>query len=114
MCGTGHSTMRAEVIVMTQDEFDEWMRQQKTVTRPRQKDGDKTHYEDRPLRATMVEMGRRLSESAGCFKCHSVDGSPHIGPTWLDMYRRGETMRDGSTIGAGAGGITESVMEPKR
>lgn len=113
MCGTGHSTMRAEVIVMTQDEFDEWMRQQKAVTRPRQKDGDKTHYEDKEPRATMIEMGRRLSESAGCFKCHSVDGSPHIGPTWLDMYRRVETMQDGSTIVADEEYITESMMEPK-
>lgn len=113
MCGTGHSTMRAEVIVMTQEEFDNWMREQKDQTRQRQKDGTKTHYEDKWPQATMAEIGQKISESAGCFKCHSVDGSPHIGPTWLDMYRRIETMQDGSLVVADEEYITESMMEPK-
>jgi cytochrome c oxidase subunit 2 len=113
MCGTGHSTMRAEIIVMEPGEFDEWMRHEKDVTNKRQQDGVKTGTEERPPQATMIELGRKLSESAGCFKCHSVDGSPHIGPTWLDMYRRTETMQDGTTIVADEQYITESMMEPK-
>jgi cytochrome c oxidase subunit 2 len=113
MCGTGHSTMRAEVVVMEPAEFDEWMRQQKDVLRQRQKDGTKTLAEDRPVNATMIEIGRKLSESAGCLKCHSVDGTPHIGPTWLDMYRRVETLQDGKTQVADEEYITESMMEPR-
>jgi cytochrome c oxidase subunit 2 len=46
-------------------------------------------------------------------KCHSTDGTPHIGPTWVDMYRRVETMQDGTTIIADEAYITESMMEPK-
>ena len=56
---------------------------------------------------------RKLSESAGCFKCHSTDGSPHIGPTWLDMYMRKETLENGQIQIADEAYITESMMAPK-
>jgi cytochrome c oxidase subunit 2 len=113
MCGTGHSTMRAEVIVMEPREFDTWFAQQKMQTRPRQKDGTKTHFEDRDPQATMIMMGRQIAEQAGCFKCHSTDGSPHIGPTWLDMYMRKETLENGQIQLADEAYITESMMDPK-
>ena len=113
MCGTGHSTMRAEVVVMAPNDFDKWFAEQRANTRPRQKDGTKTAIEDRDPRATMIELGQKLSESAGCFKCHSVDGSAHIGPSWLDMYMRKEVMQGGQTLLADEAYITESMMDPK-
>jgi cytochrome c oxidase subunit II len=114
MCGTGHSTMRAEVVVMEPHEFDKWFQAQRDQSRPRQKDGTKIAIEDRDPHATMIEMGRKLAESAGCFKCHSTDGSPHIGPTWLDMYLRKETMQGGALQIADEEYITESMMDPKK
>ena len=42
--------------------------------------------------AAMVEQGQQLAGAPGCFKCHTIDGSPHIGPTWLGMYVREETL----------------------
>jgi cytochrome c oxidase subunit 2 len=113
MCGTGHSTMRAEVVVMPPNEFDKWYTDQRQQTRPRQKDGTKIAVEDRDPHATMIEMGQKLAESAGCFKCHSTDGSPHIGPTWLDMYMRKETLQNGQVQLADEAYITESMMDPK-
>ncbi|MGZ3443240.1 MAG: cytochrome c oxidase subunit II [Polyangia bacterium] len=113
MCGTGHSTMRAEVIVMEPKDFDKWFADQRDQSRPHQKDGTKVAIEDRDPHATMIEMGRKLAESAGCFKCHSTDGSPHIGPTWLDMYMRKETLQGGAPQIADEAYITESMMEPK-
>ncbi|MDB4965339.1 MAG: Cytochrome c oxidase polypeptide [Myxococcales bacterium] len=113
MCGTGHSTMRAEVVVMEPQEFDKWYAEEKSHSRAKQRDGRKTNIEDRDPHATMIEMGRQLAESAGCFKCHSTDGSPHIGPTWLDMYMRKETLQGGQVQVADEAYITESMMEPK-
>ncbi|HXU69307.1 MAG TPA: cytochrome c oxidase subunit II [Polyangia bacterium] len=113
MCGTGHSTMRAEVVVMDPAEFDKWITDQKAQTRPKQKDGSKIAIEDRDPHATMAMQGQKLAESAGCFKCHSTDGSPHIGPTWLDMYMRKETLENGQIQLADEAYITESMMDPK-
>jgi cytochrome c oxidase subunit II len=113
MCGTGHSTMRAEVIVMAPNDFDKWFTEQRHQTRPHQKDGTKTIVEERDPHATMIEEGRKLAESAGCFKCHSTDGSQHIGPTWLDLYMRKETLQGGQIQLADEAYITESMMDPK-
>jgi cytochrome c oxidase subunit 2 len=111
MCGTGHSIMRAEVVVMPPDDFDRWLADQQ-VGRAQQRDGAKTPAEEQPPEATMVEMGRRLSQTAGCMKCHTINGEAHIGPTWLDMYRRAEPLEDGTTVVADEGYITQSMMDP--
>jgi cytochrome c oxidase subunit II len=60
-----------------------------------------------------VEQGRLASLKYGCVKCHSVDGSPHIGPTWLDMYHRQEQLEGGKTVLVDEAYITESMMDPK-
>ena len=39
MCGTGHSTMRAEVIVMEPHEFDLWFAEERSHTPAKQRDG---------------------------------------------------------------------------
>jgi cytochrome c oxidase subunit 2 len=61
----------------------------------------------------MVAAGQRLATSAGCPKCHSVDGSRHIGPTWLDLYHKVEDLEGGGRVFVDEGYITESMMEPK-
>jgi cytochrome c oxidase subunit 2 len=60
----------------------------------------------------LVDEGRRVAVEAGCFKCHSVDGSAHIGPTWLDMYMRTETLQSGKKIVADEAYLTKSMMDP--
>jgi cytochrome c oxidase subunit 2 len=111
MCGTGHSIMRAEVVVLAADEFDRWF-QESRQGRGQQHDGAKSELEPRQPEATMVEMGQRLAQSAGCMKCHTINGEAHIGPTWLDMYLRKEPLEDGTTVIADEGYITQSMMDP--
>jgi cytochrome c oxidase subunit 2 len=53
----------------------------------------------------------------GCRSCHSIDGSASTGPTWLDLYGRTETFRDGTTIDLSddvefANYVRQSVYEP--
>lgn len=60
----------------------------------------------------LTEQGRRVAAEKGCLKCHSVDGSAHIGPTWLDMYRREEHLEDGETVLADEAYLTKSMMQP--
>jgi cytochrome c oxidase subunit 2 len=63
-------------------------------------------------RTSLAEQGRRLSAEYGCFKCHTVDGTRHIGPTWLDLYRKAEKLQDGKTVVADEAYLTESMMDP--
>jgi cytochrome c oxidase subunit 2 len=62
---------------------------------------------------TLADQGRRLASEYGCFKCHSVDGTRHIGPSWLDLYQRREPLEGGGAVVADEGYLTESMMDPR-
>ncbi len=111
MCGVGHSAMLAEVIVMPQDAFDAWLADQRRGNAPAQ-DSAPTAAEAVDPRSSLVEQGKLVAEKYLCMKCHTVDGSQHIGPTWLDLYRKHERLSDGSTVVADEAYLTESMMDP--
>jgi cytochrome c oxidase subunit 2 len=111
-CGLGHSAMLGELVVMPAEEWDVWMEQQRRGSQPQAQDGQPTAGEDTDLRGSLVEQGRRIAAVQGCFKCHTVDGTQHIGPTWLDLSGRTVKLEGGRTIVADEAYLTRSMMEP--
>jgi cytochrome c oxidase subunit 2 len=112
-CGTDHSNMWGEVVVVRPEEFDAWMAAAKRAGPTARQDMAPTSQESPEPNASMPAIGQRLAAQLGCLKCHSVDGSPHIGPTWLDLYGRREPMQDGQTIVVDEAYLTESMMDPR-
>lgn len=111
-CGTWHSQMWGEVVVMPPAEFDSWMLQQRAGAGLT--DRVDTSTDDGPsFHGTLVEYGKRVAMAQGCLKCHSLDGDPHIGPTWLDLYRRTETLETGETVLADEAYLTDSMIDPR-
>lgn len=109
-CGTWHSQMWGEVVVMPPAEFDDWMTQQRAGLVDRVDTGG----DDGPsFHGTIVEYGKKVAMAQGCLKCHSLDGDPHIGPTWLDLYRRRETLETGEVVVADEGYLTDSMIDPR-
>jgi cytochrome c oxidase subunit 2 len=45
-------------------------------------------------------------------KCHTVDGTRHIGPTWTDLYMRDERLANGKRVVADESYLTRSMMDP--
>jgi len=111
-CGLSHSGMVGEVVVLPGPDFDAWMADQQRGLAERQ-DAQDVRAERVAPESSMVEQGRSLATSQGCTRCHSVDGSNHIGPTWLDLYRRRELTTEGKVIEADEAYLTESMMDPK-
>src|SRR5262249_16841518 len=111
-CGTNHSNMRGEVIVLRPDEFDAWLADQRRG-RVAQQDGAPTDEEEVLPSADLTRQGELFAVQYGCLKCHSIDGSPPIGPAWLDLYLRREPLEGGGTIVADEPYITESMMDPR-
>ena len=62
---------------------------------------------------SIVEYGKKIAMAEGCVKCHSLDGQPHIGPTWLDIYLRRETLENGQMVVADEGYLTDSMIDPR-
>ena len=108
-CGLGHSAMLAEIIAMPPEEFDAWLADARRSTVVAAQDSPEDRVDPR---TSLTEQGRRLAAEYGCFKCHTVDGTRHIGPTWLDLYRKTERLQDGKNVVADEAYMTESMMDP--
>jgi cytochrome c oxidase subunit 2 len=108
-CGTWHSQMWGEVVVMPGPDYDAWMAQQKAGLSNRIDSGGD---DGGAFRGSLVEYGTRIAMASGCLKCHTVDGTPHIGPTWVDLYLRRETLTTGETVIADEGYLTDSMIDP--
>jgi cytochrome c oxidase subunit II len=109
-CGTWHSQMVGHVVVLPGPEFDSWIARQRMGLAARVDSSGSDTGEN--FRGDLVTYGRRVATAQGCLKCHSVDGEPHIGPTWVDLYKRKTTLVDGKTIIADEAYLTESMMDP--
>jgi cytochrome c oxidase subunit 2 len=101
LCGTSHSYMQASVIVMTQEEF------AKTL-------GD-LQAEAEAAAASGVpdaNRGQQVYETGGCKACHSIDGTPLIGPTWRGLFGSTVQLADGSSVEADETYLTQSIRDP--
>jgi cytochrome c oxidase subunit II len=91
-CGTGHSRMRGHVIAMPPAEFAAWL-----TTHPTQ---------------DLAHEGEKLAAERGCLRCHTVNGLPHLGPTFLHLYRSTVSLTNGDRVVADEAYLTESMMDP--
>jgi cytochrome c oxidase subunit 2 len=92
LCGVGHPNMRGFVVIEEEAAFQTWLAQQPLFSKtlmPATAGGAGLD--------ALETTGRALAQSKGCVACHSVDGSPGVGPTWKGLYGKTETMTDGST-----------------
>ena len=71
-CGVGHSHMRSKLVIMTADDFRKW-------------------YKATPGKK-ISDLGPTLLQAKGCLGCHSLDGTPKVGPTFKGLLGRKETV----------------------
>ncbi len=100
ICGLQHATMLAPVRVVDQATWDAF--QAEMLAQPKIAD------------LTAVERGELWSQQFGCLGCHSVDGSPGAGPTWLGVYGREEALTDGTTVTVDDAYLSESILDPNK
>lgn len=65
-----------------------------------------------PEAGPAIEQGRLLAQTRGCLACHSVDGSPGVGPTWKGLYGKQEALADGTTVPVDEAYLRESILDP--
>ncbi|MGB7972484.1 MAG: cytochrome c oxidase subunit II [Candidatus Deferrimicrobiaceae bacterium] len=95
-CGVGHSTMRAELIVMEPAAFAAW----------REKKGA-------PAGLSLADQGKALMEKSGCLGCHAVEGKEKVGPNLGGVFDRKVPLSDGTTVTADEEYLRESILDPK-
>lgn len=110
-CGLQHSDMRAEIVVLPGDVFDRWFEEQRKGFENR-RDTVPKDPEELPYLANLELQGERVAGQRGCLHCHSTDGSPLIGPTWLNLWMSTVTLTTGEEVIADDAYLTRSMMDP--
>jgi cytochrome c oxidase subunit 2 len=96
-CGRDHSEMNKVVRVVSQKDFQEWLKQAAT-----------------PKDIPLPKLGEQLYTQRGCQSCHSLDGSQKVGPTFQGLYgMENHQMTDGSTVTVDENYLRESILKPE-
>ena len=93
-CGVGHSSMMTKVEVMPQKDFESWYAGGK-VPETREHEAKEKERAPAPKKAEPSDEGAQLLATKGCLGCHTVDGTPKIGPTFKGLYGKKETVIQG-------------------
>jgi cytochrome c oxidase subunit 2 len=99
-CGTGHSQMNAQVVVMNPKQYNVWLAETGSAD------------DDLPL----DELGAKLYSKKACITCHTLDGSPLVGPSYLQtsqMWGQERVFDDGSSATIDDNYIRNSILEPQ-
>ena len=62
--------------------------------------------------ALLVSQGEAAATAYGCAACHSVDGTPGIGPSWLAVAGSDRPLADGTSVVADTDYLVESILDP--
>lgn len=103
ICGLQHSQMFATVRVMNQADYDAWAAE--IASKPGLDELDTMTPEAR---------GEFWYTEFGCNGCHTLDGTPGAGPTWLGLYGREEQLTDGSTVIVDEAYLYDSILNPNK
>lgn len=114
-CGTSHSGMLGDVVVLDDQQWADWKAGKKIGPVP-VAGRELTQAEIEKAAATttgsLADQGKALFESKGCVACHSVDGTAKVGPTLKGLFGHKVELADGSTATADENYIRESIEKP--
>lgn len=114
LCGVGHSRMRAGVVVLRPEEYENWVRGRAPLVTdlPGRVPPNLAEPTLLEIQQEMALLGREVAARHGCLRCHTTDGSSHIGPTWYNLFGAWETMADGELIRVDEAYVTRYIMDP--
>jgi cytochrome c oxidase subunit 2 len=114
-CGNSHSMMRAELIALDGEDFARWLeRGSDSAETPPPNDAVPSvpNALGPSKKTSLTRLGELVAAQQGCLRCHTLDGTPHIGPTWAGLYLAKVPLQGGSTVVADEAYLTESMMDP--
>jgi cytochrome c oxidase subunit 2 len=98
-CGLQHANMVTKIVVLPVEEFNQWV----------QKGREEIEV------AKGKSHGTQLLQEKGCLACHSIDGTPRVGPTLKGLFGKTVTvMTNGKerNIVADEAYLRKSILEP--
>jgi cytochrome c oxidase subunit II len=106
-CGVGHSRMLGRVQVLGQADYAKWL-----ADRP-SPDEDALAGQTALSGGDLAAVGKEVAARRGCLSCHTIDGQPHIGPSWAGLFGSEVPLAGGRTVRADEEYLTRSMMDPQ-
>ncbi|MCB9559298.1 MAG: cytochrome c oxidase subunit II [Kofleriaceae bacterium] len=97
-CGDDHSQMKVKVFVHEAGGYERFLSEKASLSQS----------------MSPEETGLYVYNKKGCVACHSVDGSPKVGPSWKGIWNEQVKLADGTTITVDDQYIKDSVLEPQK
>jgi len=91
-CGTDHSKMIGDIVVMTPADYQAWMA-------------------GGPVTGSLAQSGQSLFQQLGCSTCHRFDVQGR-GPNLIGVFGKPVQLEDGRTVIADEGYVRESILQP--
>jgi len=113
LCGVGHPNMRGHVVVEDPAAYGAWHAALPTFAKSQTKAPEAPASAAAAGGDARVQQGRALADNKGCVACHTIDGSPRVGPTWKGLYGKTETMSDGSTALVDEAFLRSFILDPQ-
>jgi len=95
ICGREHSSMLADVRVISQTEFDAWVIEMQGF-----------------IPEDPIARGELWYTQYGCLACHTLDGTVRVGPSWVGIWGDDRVFDDGTTGVVDEAYLIESMREP--
>ena len=95
LCGLDHARMEAPVKVISQADFEGWVKSQAAA------------LSDDP-----VARGQQWATQFACASCHSFDGSTKVGPSWKGTFGAQERLADGTSVTVDYAYLQKSIRDP--
>lgn len=113
-CGADHSTMRAEVVALSDADYERQISGLAPAPIATSDVSLQTYGAQGNPKPTLslAKMGERVAAERGCLRCHTPDGTPHIGPTFAGLYGARIPLEGGTTVIADDAYLTSSMMDP--
>jgi cytochrome c oxidase subunit 2 len=113
-CGTGHSVRRGEVVVLVAEAWARFRDQRpgSTIEAPVFVEPARADAEVPAQPLELVDLGADVAAERGCLRCHTTDGSPHIGPSFAGLWGATVPLQAGGTVIADEAYLTQSMMDP--
>lgn len=80
ICGVSHALMNAKAVVLSVSDFEKWYFSDESA--PQIKQSGKSA----PIAKTPSESALDILNQKSCTACHSIDGSPMVGPSLKNLY----------------------------
>ncbi len=84
-CGVAHARMTTKVEVMNLADFNAWYGGREAAAAGKEQHAAASEPSE-------PESGAELVREKGCISCHSIDGTPSVGPTFKGMFGKKETV----------------------